>query len=127
MSNPTNPIPTATSKQTKAADALTDAVREQADAVREQTEQTTKGAQKVFDTYVEASVSSFKRSQELAEKSYKAWTESWRGAAGSPGLGLPTPDLREVVSVGFDFAQGVLDAQRQIANQLVEAFAPARS
>jgi hypothetical protein len=125
MSNPTDPIPT--SKQNKAADAVTDAVREQADVLREQAEQTTKGAQKIFDTYVDASVSSFRRSQELAEKSYKAWTESWQGGAGSPGFRLPTPDLHEVVSVGFDFAQSVLDAQREIANQLVDAFAPARS
>jgi hypothetical protein len=127
MSNPTNPIPTPTSKQSKAADAVADAVREQADAVREQTEQTTKSAQNVFDTYVDASVSSFRRSQELAEKSYKAWTESLRGGAATPAFGLPTPDLREVVSAGFDFAQGVLNAQREIANQLVDAFAPAKS
>ncbi len=122
-----NPTPTSTAKQNKAADAVTDAVREQADVVREQAEQATKSAQKVFDTYVDATTSSFRRSQELAEKSYKAWTESLRGGAASPGFGLPTPDLREVVSVGFDFAQSMLDAQREIANQLVDAFAPARS
>jgi hypothetical protein len=110
---------TSTTKQTK-ADELTDAVREQAEA-------TAKGAQKVFDTYVDAALCSIKRSQELAEKSYKAWTESFNGGAGSPGLGLPTPDLREAVSAGFDFAQGVLDAQREIANQLVDAFTPPKS
>lgn len=126
MSNPTNPIPT-TSKQNKAADAVTDAVREQADVVREQAEQSAQNAQKVFDTYVDATVSSVRRSQELAEKSYKAWAESLRGGAATPGFVLPTPDLREIVSAGFDFAQGVLDAQREIANQLVDAFAPARS
>lgn len=127
MSNPTNPIPTATSRQAKAADAVADAVREQADVVREQNEQATKGAQNVFDTYVEASVASFRRSQELAEKSYKAWTESWRGGAAAPGYGLPTPDFREFVSAGFDLAQDVLNVQRDIANQLMDAFAPVRS
>lgn len=127
MSNASNPTPTPTAKQNKAADAVTDVVREQADVVREQAERTTKGAQKVFDTYVDATASSFRRSQELAEKSYQAWTESLRSGTGFPGFGLATPDLREVVSVGFDFAQSVLDAQREIANQLADVFAPARS
>jgi hypothetical protein len=106
--------------------STTKPVREANEVVRDQAETSARGAQRVFETYVDVTMASIKRSQELAEKSYRAWTDSLSGG-NLPTFGIPTTDVREIVSAGFDFAQGVLDAQREIANQLVDAFAPARS
>ncbi len=108
-----------TSRQTKATDVT--------ETVREQAENAGKGAQRAFETYVDVTTASIKRSQELAERSYKAWTDALGGGGNVPSFGLPSTDIREIVAAGFDLAQGVLDAQREIANQFVDAFASARS
>lgn len=59
------------------------------------------------------------RSSEVAIEAWKAWS-----AAMLPNYGKV--DAREVPNAGFDMAGGVLDAQRQLAQRLVGAAAPAR-
>lgn len=57
--------------------------------------------------------------REVAIQAWKAWS-----AAMLPNCGKV--DAREVPNAGFDMAGGVLDAQRQLAQRLVGAAAPAR-
>lgn len=51
--------------------------------------------------------------------------EAWKTWSAAPFATVPTVDVAKVVNAGFDMAGGVLDAQRQLAQRLVDAASPA--
>ncbi len=79
----------------------------------------------------EAFVTTLKQSQELATTSFNAWLDLAGKTFTLPSLpafdAVPNalvPDPREVIDVGFGFAEELLATQKELAVKFVDAVAP---
>ncbi len=115
------------STRAKTGDDLAGSVREHTDASVKDAQvlaaTTADHTREVVTAISRSAVDSAQRGSELAVEAWKALTATALRSSDSPTFGFP--DFREVVNASFDMAGGVLDAQRQLAQRLVGAAAPA--
>lgn len=77
------------------------------------------GARTFADTITDATLASVKRNQELAQKAMDTLSGLVAGQFDSSNL--PTFDVRETVTAGFDLAKSVIEAQRDLAERIIGA------